>query len=231
MRIITAQLAVASLLMLISGMVTTTPGRAFPVTYPTEQLAGLWPGISTLDDAVRLYGAYDIAMSGRVTGYAGGSLATKAYRWSPGPTYGSPGLVVETPIGSSQIITVMIDAYPGLGTSLGLTPLTSDLNAVKLYGLPDYVFKYQFEGFNSGLEMFYLREGLLVLATGVPSRPNWTITKIILTSPTYLQNAVAMNTRAALGERSRVEDFTNMYRVWAQQAAPPATDPARREDY
>jgi hypothetical protein len=71
------------------------------------------------------------------------------------------------------------------------------------------------------MELYYMNQGLVVILDQIPGRSNWTITKLVLTYPAYLRNAVALRTREALAT-GHVLDITNSYRVWARMAVPPA---------
>ncbi len=206
-----------------AGIGSLLPVQAFPLMPPQEKLAGLTPGCSTLADAEVLHGRWSNVMPGNVESYVGGAAGTKAYDWSSGPLLGRPDLVVETSYGSSLVSTVMVNAYPGLGTSRGLTALSPDSEALRLYGAPDFAFEcineeYWFR------ELYYLDQGLLLFCEQVPGRPDWTITKIILTFPVNLRTTVALRERYALteGHRINVSDITSQYRrVWAHMAGAP----------
>jgi len=220
MRIVAVRILTLLWLGLFIGLSSLLPAQAFTLLPPTESLAGLTPGVSTMADAVRLHGAFDITVPGIVEQYAGGNPATDQHRWSLGPSLGKPGLLVETSRRSKLIEVVMIDTYPGLSTKSGLTSLVSDGRAIELYGLPDYAF--EFSGDDCWFrEMYYIDQGLLLMLNQVPGRPNWTITKVILTYPTYLRNAVSLRERYALSGCGVVDDITSTYRVWARMATQP----------
>lgn len=148
-----------------------------------------------------------------------GERATRAYLWTPGSTLDHTGLVVETSLGASRISLVMVDTFPGLCTSRGLSVLQPDDSARQLYGMPDFVFEWQSVD-PPVRELFYVNTGLLVVINQVPGRPNWTITKLILTYPLYLRNAVTERVRESMATH-HVEDVTYSYRVWARMAIPP----------
>lgn len=221
MRTMAVKLLVITLFGWLVGLWCVVPGRAFPVTPPRETLGGLTPGISTVGDASRLYGVYDVVLPGDFSQYAGGPRATKAYRWTTGLHGKVPGLIVETPIGSPVITTVVVDSYPGIGTACGLMTLVPEQQVPMLYGLPDYAYELNFNG-QSVLfrELYYVNRGLLVVLGQVEGRPNWTVVKLILTYPTYLRNAVAVRTRYASAGQT-VEDITDSYRVWTHMAVYP----------
>lgn len=207
----------------LAGLFTLTPVRALPaMTLPTERLGGVAPGISTVPDAVRTYGEYDLRVSGEAAYYVGADEATHAYLWSPGLSISRQGLVLETPINSPVVSLVMVNLYPGIGTSRGLTTLVPEQRAVELYGMPDYAYELSFNG-TRYRELYFLDEGLYVLLGVMQGRPNWTITKLVVTYPNYLRNAVARRAQAALVTRDVVvEDITYSYRVWVRLAVPPA---------
>lgn len=188
-----------------------------------ESLAGLTPGISRLDDAHHIFGRQSIVLPGEFALYAGASQVTRAYCWSPGIAVGYTGLIVETPLHSSTAVLVMADSYPGLMTSRGLMATHSEADVWRLYGLPMYVFAWHLPG-GEARELFYVQEGLLVTLSQVPGRPNWTVTRLIVTVPTYLLNAVSQRLRTAVSGH-QVEDMTKRYRVWAHMAQP--TDAAQ----
>lgn len=216
--------AIANVLpLLLYGLLTTV--LAMPVrseltaASPNETLLGLTPGKQTVPDAVRILGRYDIILPGQVSGGVGGDIYSTAYRWSPGLLTATRGVTIETSHGSDRINLVMIDSYPDLGTSRGLTTLVSDTTAVRLYGLPDHVFEWR-RGDVLARESFYFDEGLYLVLLQIPGEPNWTITKIILTYPAFLRNAVSVRIGMVL-RRDGVEDITSSYRVWARLAIPP----------
>lgn len=203
------------------GVGAPLPARTSPFALPTEKLAGLTPGVSTVADAECLHGKYDLAMPGDVLGYAGGASASKAYYWSCRPTLNWHGMVVETSFRSSVISAVMVDAYPGVATRCGLTTLMSDRKALDLYGLPNYAFEFRSDDYWFR-ELYYLDQGLLLVLNQVPERPDWTITTMILTYPSYLRNAVATRTQYTLAcGRRVVVDITHSYQVWARLAYSP----------
>ncbi|MHB9129508.1 MAG: hypothetical protein ACYDBB_00270 [Armatimonadota bacterium] len=216
------------ILAVFAGLLDVTPGWGFTVVPSQERIAGLQAGVDELQDARRLFGPHDVALPGLATPFAGGSHASTAYRWTGGDTLGGPGLIVETNIGSSVISAVMIDGYPGFRTSRGLTVLVGEEVPVALYGYPDFAFDWRLDN-QKFRELYYLNEGLVVVLEMVKGRTNWTVTKVILTSPTYLGNAVAARVRLAQ-HTPGIEDISRSYRVWAQMAFPPYDSSAQREE-
>jgi len=204
---------------LLASLASAVPHSVLDLTPPTESLGGLRPGVSTLADAQQVYGNHGLAFIGGMEAFAGGSRGTKAYRWTPGPTYYAPGLIAETPIGSTLITTVALDRYAGHRTSRGLTTFISDSEVNDLYGQPDFAFERQVD-YHTILELYYFDEGLLIVLNEVPNRPNWTVTQIILTYPAYLRVKVGLRTREAQSAQN-VRDITRLYRVWAQLAVSP----------
>jgi len=201
-------------------MLSSVPGRSLRLSPPCEQLGGLTPGVSSLHDAEHLFGKYDIAMPGDVAQYAGGTEVTKAFRWAAGMTLSGPTIVVETTLGSRTIAAIMVNNYPGVATSRNLMAFTPENRAIELYGQPDYAFQFRMPDGGSYREILYLDKGILLVLNQVAGRPNWQVTKLILTFPQYLNNAVALRMRdARLG--GSVEDITYAYRVWTRLALPP----------
>lgn len=212
MRTVTVFIAALVLVVFAVGPMPCQGQRVLPT--PPESLGGLTPGVSFLADALRDYSAYDVALPGEAEAFAGGSPATKAYIWSPGVFLNRRGLTVETPINAPVITTIMVDMYPGVATSRGLSALTSEDRVRELYGMPDYAFDHVI--FSPPVrELYYLDLGLLIVLDHIPGRPNWTVTKIILTYPTYLRSAVSQRMQETLTTH-RVEDSTSFYRVWAR---------------
>jgi len=185
---------------------------------PPEQIACLTPGISTLTQAIQVLGPYDAILPGEAELYAGGERATKSYVWVVGATLGQPGITVVTHIGSPIITLIMVDLMPGVATAHGLTTLVEDSVARQVYGLPDFAFERTVVD-PPVRELFYLHRGLILVLSQVTGRPNWTITKMILTYPTFLLNAVALRERDVLANR-QIEDVTYAYRVWARMEVP-----------
>jgi hypothetical protein len=202
-----------SLLLWIPGPAQT---NAAP---PPESLMGLTPGKATLADALRILGRNDVSLPGSMTYFSGGGSLSLAYRWSPGSMSPWRGITVETDYGSDRVNLVMIDTYPGLGTSRGLTTLVSDDVAVRLYGMPDFVFEWRI-GYTLFRELFYLDEGVHLVLSQLAGRPNWTITRLILTYPAYLRNGVSWR-MTMVSQGARVEEIGSNYRVWARLAIPP----------
>jgi hypothetical protein len=217
MKSVVAHIAVLLWLSLLLGLVNL-PGMAAGKQPPSESLAGLRPGVSTIRDAVQRYGAQSIILPGWTEFYAGGGRATHAYNWTISAGYGARALSVETTIGENTVNVVMVDRYPALSTSRGLRVFMPESDAWAHYGMPDFVFEWTVLR-PSVVELFYLDEGLIVVLSQVPGRRNWTITKLILTYPGNLNNAVAMRARQALATRE-VEDITQSYRVWSRMAQP-----------
>lgn len=203
---------------LLSMLCPATAWAAPTAALPSEAIIGLAPGKNTVNDAIRTLGRYDLSMPGSASFYAGGDRASTAYRWSPGITSASRGITVETAIGGTTITVIMIDSYPGLSTEKGLTTLVGDERAVELYGLPDYVFEWRF-GDQLFRELFYIDEGLQLVLAQVPGRANWTITKMLLSYPAFLCNAVSMRFQMAQNH-DRVEEISSQYRTWARHAIP-----------
>ena len=218
MRTVAAQIAAVIVLGLLAGPLSTLPCRALSYPPPPECLASLTPGVSTLAQAFQLLGPCDAVLPGEAAYYAGGVRSTKSYVWVIGDTLGQPKLTIETPIGSSIITLIMVDLLPGIATSRGLTTLVEDSTAFRLYGLPDFAFERTVVD-PPVRELFYLHQGLILVLSQLPGRPNWTITKVILTYPTYLLNAVALRERDVLANR-QIEDVTYAYRVWARMEVP-----------
>lgn len=226
MRTVAVHFTVTIMLMLFACL--CSPLRALPVTPPLDSLAGLTPGVSTLADAVNNWGSYDVAMPGEFALYAGGERVTKQFRWSAGITDGQTAIVAETPLCSPQIEAVVVNMYPGIATSRGLTTLVSENQVTTLYGIPDRVFRITlpnappYPGQNSCyLELYYVQCGLLVVMGEITDRQNWTVIKLLMTYPTYLRNAIAERTRLAMNT-GRVADYTEGYRAWVRMAVPPA---------
>ncbi|HEY3377589.1 MAG TPA: hypothetical protein VGL77_08845 [Armatimonadota bacterium] len=206
------------ILSLLVCLFSLAPAHAFPVAPPLESLAGLTPGISTLSDAAQLYGGYDVVLPGNFSSYVSGERATRAYRWTNGLLGQLPGLVVETSYASQRIDLIAIDDYPGMATSRGLTALVPEQRVVELYGFPDYAYELKFADESILFhELFYIDRGLLVVLGQVNGRTNWTVSKLILTYPTSLRNAVSLRNRYAMNGQI-VEDITDVYRVWARMA-------------
>jgi len=217
MKTVVAHLAILMWLSLLLGLVSAA-GAAIGLRPPAETLAGLKPGANTISDAVHQYGSYDIMLPGWTEFYAGGGRATHAYDWTIGGTYGGRALSLESTIGSNTINVVMVDRYPALATSRGLRVFMTESVAWALYGMPDFAFEWTILD-PSVIELFYMEQGLIVVLSQVPGRDNWTITKLVLTYPGYLSNAVAMRERQALATHD-VEDITQSYRVWSRMARP-----------
>lgn len=223
MRTMVARFTFTALLGLLFGLWGAQPAPAFPLAPPQETIAGLTPGVSTVADASRLFGVYDVVLTGRYSQYAGGPRASKAYRWVSGGAHGNvPGLVIETGFRSPRIEMVVVDGYPGICTSAGLMAFTAEPQVVELYGLPDYAFEISLDNQSQVFhELFYVDQGLLVVLGQISERPNFTVTKLILTYPTYLRNAIAMRERYAM-DGLIVEDITASYRSWIRTVVPPA---------
>jgi len=217
MKTVVAHLTVLIWLSLLLGLVSQ-PGMASRPQSPSESLAGLVPGVNTVRDAVQRFGAYDIVLPGWTEFYAGGGRATHAYNWTIGATYGDQALSVESTIGENTLNVVMVDRYPALATSRGLRVFMPDYEALARYGMPDFAFEWTVLN-PSVIELFYIDKGLIIVLSQVPGLRNWTITKLILTYPGYLNNAVAMRERQALATHD-VTDITRSYRVWSRMAQP-----------
>jgi hypothetical protein len=215
-----ATIATLFAVMILGWIGSGMPGRAVNPLVPQETLFGLKPGESTVADAVRILGRYDVKMPGSVAFIAGGERFTLEYRWNHDIATTERGLAVSTSQGSTRINLILVDTYPGITTGRGLGALTSENEALVIYGLPDFAFAWHF-GDKQACELFYLREGLILGLTQIPGRPNWTVTKIILTFPTYLRNAISQRTIMAITDPGHVEDITYRYRVWARLAIPP----------
>lgn len=216
MKSVVAHLAVLTGLFLLVGL-GSRAGAAEGLKPSPESLAGLRPG-DTIREATERYGSYSIILPGFTEFYAGGGRATHAYNWTVGGTYGGRALSVETTLGSNVINVVMLDRFPALATARGLRVFMPEAAAMQLYGMPDFAFEWTV--FNpSVIELFYIDPGLIVVLSQLPGQSNWTITKLILTYPGYLNNAVAMRERQALATRD-VQDITRMYRVWSRMAVP-----------
>jgi len=121
-------------------------------------------------------------------------------------------------VGQTTVNVVMVDRHPLLGTSRGLRVFMPESDAWARYGMPDYAFEWTVLR-PSVVELFYLDEGLIVVLSQVPGRLNWTITKLILTYPSYLFNAVSMRERQSLATH-QVIDITRSYLVWTRMAQP-----------
>ena len=215
MRTRAAHIIAVVVLVIVAGLLSTMPCSAFAYAPPPDAIACLTPGVSTLTQATQHLGIFDAALPGQVEYYAGGDRATKSYIWTVGGLLGQPGITVETAIGSPVISLIMVDLFPGIGTSRGLTAIAPDVQARALYGMPDFVFERTIVD-PPVRELFYLNAGLLLVAQQLPGRPNWTITKIILTYPTFLYNAVAQRERDVVATNRQIEDVTYAYRVWAR---------------
>ncbi|MHB0937212.1 MAG: hypothetical protein ACYDCO_02255 [Armatimonadota bacterium] len=216
MKSVVAHLAILIWLLLLVGLVSQA-GAADGLKPPPESLAGLKPG-DTVGEATNRYGTYSIILPGFTEFYAGGGRATHAYDWTIGATYSGRALSVETTIGSKTINVVMVDRFPTLATSRGLRVFMPEDAVRELYGMPDFAFEWTVFR-PSVIELFYLDRGLIVVLSELPGQTNWTVTKLILTYPDYLSNAVAMRERQALATRE-IQDITRMYRVWARMAQP-----------
>lgn len=216
MKSVVAHLAILIWFIFAVGLVSQA-GAAEKLKLPSESLAGLKPG-NAIGEATERYGSYDIILPGFTEFYAGGSRATHAYNWTIGSTYGGRALSVESTYGSKTINVVMVDRYPALGTSRGLQVFMPEDAVWQLYGTPDFAFEWTVLD-PSVVELFYLDEGLIVVLSQLPGRPNWTVTKLILTYPDYLNNAVAMRERQGLATHD-VQDITRIYRVWSRMAQP-----------
>ncbi|HEY3417503.1 MAG TPA: hypothetical protein VGM23_11520 [Armatimonadota bacterium] len=221
MRTRIAVILTVILLASIAGLVGGTPARAADFVIPPENIAGLTPGVSTVRDATRLMGPYDVALPGVGSHYAGGPLGTTGYYWVPGSRLSRTGVSVETLIGSPTIILVAVQLTPGVYTSRGLSTLVGENVAASLYGMPDFAYELRLNDDLVVRELYYMNQGLMVILRSLNGRPNWMVTDFILTSPSYLAGAV--NERARIAVRGgRVEDMTYSYRVWARMAVPPA---------
>jgi len=216
MKSVVAHLTILIGFILAVGMVSQA-GAAEKLQSPSESLAGLKPG-NAIGTATERYGSYDIVLPGFTEFYAGGSRGTNAYNWTIGSTYGERALSLESTYGSKTIHVVMVDRYPGLGTSRGLQVFMPEDAVGQIYGMPDFAFEWTVLD-PSVIELFYIDEGLIVVLSQMPGRPNWTVTKLILTYPDYLNNAVAMRERQGLASHD-VQDITRMYRVWSRMAQP-----------
>jgi|GEM_PF-2157188 len=212
-----AHIAVIILLSLMLGLVNL-PGMAADMKPPSETLAGLKPGVSSVKDAVQQLGSYSIITTGWTEFYAGGGRATSAYNWTIGGGYGTRALSVETTVGQTTVNVVLVDRHPLFGTSRGLRVFMPESDVWARYGMPDYAFEWTVLR-PSVVELFYLDEGLIVVLSQVPGRLNWTITKLILTYPSYLFNAVSMRERQSLATH-QVIDITRSYLVWTRMAQP-----------
>lgn len=202
------------------AMLAMTAALAISLQSPSESLGGLTPGKDTIRDAEKCYGAYSAIISGEGTYYAGGDQSSNAYLWPGNEIVGQRGLIIETSLTSRRIELIMVDMYPGIGTSCSLTALAPESEVTERYGTPDYA--YQVRVANRVFrELFYVNKGLLVVLAQVPGRPNWTVTKLILTYPAYLRNGVAMRTQYAQQRKTAIEDITYSYRVWVGMAIPP----------
>ncbi|HOF86899.1 MAG TPA: hypothetical protein PLZ36_02185 [Armatimonadota bacterium] len=209
----------ARLMPIVFCMMVCLPAGAQAPAAPPETLAGLTPGRVLLADAVRVLGGYDAAVPGSMSYFSGGEALSRAYRWAPGDIGPYRGVTVETGYRDARVNLIMVDSYPGLGTGRGLTTLVGDDVAVRLYGLPDFAFEWQI-GYARYRELFYLDAGVHLVLSQITGRPNWTITRLILTYPAYLRNGVSW--RVEMVRRgARVEDITAGYRVWARLAIPP----------
>ena len=216
MKTMAGKLLTMTLLACLIGLWGGLPGNAtLPISLPQDTLAGLIPGINTVADASRLYGVYDVRLPGDYLAYAGGTYATNAYRWTTGTNGKVPGLIVETAIGSPRIDAVVVDEYPGLPTANGLMALDPEQRVIQLYGLPDYAYELYFGGNLDYRELFYVNRGLLVVLEQINGRMSWMVSRLVLTYPTYLRNAVAVRTRAAI-VGPVVTDITDSYQVWVR---------------
>ncbi|HEX2949336.1 MAG TPA: hypothetical protein VHV83_07180 [Armatimonadota bacterium] len=212
MTTIAEKVFVISLLVWLLGLWCLTPVQAFPIASPTESLAGLTPGINTIADASRLYGVYNVRLPGDFLAYLGGPYASHAYRWTNGLNGKVPGLIIETAIGSPRIDAVVVDEYPGLATSCGLMALTPERSVLSLYGSPNYAYEITLGNNRVFRELYFIDRGLLVVLGHEFGIPNWTVSRIILTYPTYLRNAVSKRYRYALNGQY-VEDVICSYRA------------------
>jgi len=188
---------------------------------PPESLAGLVPGVSTVGDAIARYGEFDVALPGHISYLIAGIPASKEYQWSVGNVLGRRALSVETDIGGGIVNLVIVDQFPGLLTSRGLGVLMPESSIWRLYGMPDFAYEWRITLTDDPiLELIYVNQGLYIGLQRIPGRTNWMVTKLVLTYPAYLHNAVALRTRQAL-TTPRVMDVSRSYRVWAQMADTP----------
>ncbi len=215
MKTVADRLMTTLLLAWLLGMWWAMPGNAFPLAPPQESLAGLTPGMNTIADASRIYSVHNVMLPGIYSAYSGGRHGTDGYHWTNGVNGRVPGLVVETAIGSSRIDAVVVDGYPGLGTSHGLMALIPEVRAVQAYGLPDFAYELRVGGSLEYREIFYLNRGLLVLLAPRNGGLDWVVDRLILTYPTYLRNAVAFRSRAARSG-SVVTDISDTYATWVR---------------
>ena len=218
MRTVIVYVAIIMGLFMLTGLKVSAQATPTLPAAP-ESLAGLVPGVSTVGDAVNRYGTYDVILPGRVSYLIAGIPASKEYQWSVGHVLGRRALGLETQIGGAVVNLIVVDQYPGLFTSRGLGALMPESAVWQLYGMPDFAYEWRLTD-EPVQELFFLNQGLVVVLQQVPGRTNWTVTKLILTYPAYLNNAVALRTRDAL-TTSHVRDISRSYRVWAQMAYAP----------
>ncbi len=207
--------ATAIVMMLLGGMY---PVRAAEPSPARESLAGLTPGVSTIDDAVHACGSYDVVLPGEVTAYAGGSYATRGFMWAPGSTLSSIGLVVETPAKSKTVSAIMLAFDPRWSTARGLRVLAPEREVARLYGAPTFAFELH-DADVRVRELHYPDLGLLVGMAWSPGRAGWCVSHLIVAPPETLYAGVAYRARLAfIG--TAVEDITYAYRAWARAATP-----------
>ncbi|MHB9024047.1 MAG: hypothetical protein ACYC7E_07695 [Armatimonadota bacterium] len=205
----------------VAGLFGGSLAQAATFAIPPENVAGITPGVSTVSNATRLLGSYDIALPGVAADYAGGPKGTTAYYWVPGSSLYRTGISVETLIGSPNVILVAVQLTPGVFTSRGLSTLVGEQVATRIYGMPDFAYEVRITREKTVRELYYLNQGLMVILRQLNGRPNWTVSDFILTSPTYLYGAINLRARIAV-HGWQVKDITHSYRVWARMAVPPA---------
>lgn len=187
-------------------------------TSPPETLAGLTPGVSRLADATAAFGQYSASMPGKATFIVGGAPYSIAFRWAVDVITPLRGFSIEMAPSSEFLDLILVEAYPGLATSRGLTTLVDEHAVIDRYGLPPYAFEWLL-GYTRVRELYYPEMGLYIGLAQVTGRPNWTVTKLALTYPDYLRNGVSQRVTMT-GYEPRLEDITQSYRVWASLAIP-----------
>lgn len=200
-------------------LIAVIGSQAFSLRAPSERLGGLTPGKDTIRDAEQRFGKSDIVIPGRATYYAGGSQTSQAYLWSGNELLGQRGLTIETSRSSRRIELIMVDLYPGIGTSRSLMALDSEDAVSTHYGAPDFAYAVRMRS-QAFRELFYIDQGLLVVLAQQPGRMEWIVTRLILTYPAFLRNGVAARAQYARQRNGVVEDITPGYRAWAHMVRP-----------
>ena len=176
---------------LFLGLVQIRADDKQQLTTPTESIAGMRPGVVTVDKLSTHYGKPAVVTRNGLLGLYGGEKESEVYGWFmvANPNYTVPDLAVETAQGSDRIDLVMAIGYDGFKTERGIACFATEDDLIKAYGKPDFAFAVPLNGFVLH-EWYYIKLGISFDLAPTGPTPDRSVIAIYVTYPEFLERAV-----------------------------------------